>query len=224
MNDILLKSGLDMSVIIILLMLPVVATLIGASRHILGLRSLGIYLALITTFIFFKIGSTTGSYYSDFGLGLRYGVPLVLLIFGSTLLAYGLVKKLSIHYYPKLSLVILLVTMILLGSIAILGLLNFKNILLIDTFTLVLIVGIAEKYFATLARKDLKTAIAISFESVLLSILCYLLISWHAFQDLIVAYPYLLLFLLPINYFIGKFTGLRVSEYIRFWGIITDKN
>jgi hypothetical protein len=205
-------------------MLPMVATLIGAARHIFGLRSLGIYLALLTTFIFFKIGTIPNTYYSDPWMGLRYGIPLVLLVFCSTLLVYWMIKRLSIHYYPKLALVILGVTTILLIIIMVLGLLNFKNIFLIDAFTLVLIVSVSEKYFATLARKDLKTTLFISLESIILSTLCYLLISWHAFQDLMVNYPYLLLLLIPINILIGSFTGLRLSEYLRFWGIITDKN
>lgn len=224
MTEILLQSGIEKSVIIILLLLPVVATLIGAARHILGLRSLGIYLSLIITFIYFKIGNVAGTYYSDPGVGLLYGIPLVLLIFAATLSCYFVFKKLSIHYYPKLSLVIFGVTGILLLTIIALGLLNFKNVLLIDAFTLVLIVGISEKYFATLARKDFKTTIFISIESILLAALCYLLISWHAFQDVLVAYPLLLLILVPINIMVGKYTGLRFSEYLRFWGIITDQN
>lgn len=224
MNEILLQSGIEKSVIIILLMLPVVATLIGIARHVLGLRSLGIYLSLVITFIFFIIGSIKDSYYSDPAVGLLYGIPLVLLIFASTLLCYWIFKKLSIHYYPKLSLVIFGVTGTLLLSIVILGLLNFQRVILIDAFTLVLIVAISEKYFNTLARKDFKTTLFISLESIVLSALCYLLISWQLFQDTIVAYPYILLVLVPINIIIGKFTGLRFSEYLRFWGIITDSN
>lgn len=224
MNEILLQSGIEKNVIIILLMLPVVVSLIGFSRHLLGFRSLGIYLSLVITFIFFIIGSVNDSYYSDTKSGLLYGIPLVLLIFASTLLCYWIVKKLSIHYYPKLALVILGVTATLLLAIVVLGLLNFQKVILIDAFTLVLIVAISEKYFNTLARKNLKTTLFISFESILLSAACYLLISWHLFQDTLVSYPYLLLALIPINIIIGKFTGLRLSEYFRFWGIITDRD
>ncbi len=224
MNEILIQSGIEKSVIVILLMLPVVTTLIGIARHILGLRSLGIYLSLVITFIFFIIGSNKDAYYSDPLVGLLYGVPLVILIFLSTLMCYFIFKKLSIHYYPKLALVIFGVTGTLLLSIVILGLLNFQKVILIDAFTLVLIVAISEKYFNTLARKDFKTTLFISLESIVLSGLCYILISWHAFQDTIVAYPIILFALIPINIIVGKFTGLRFSEYLRFRGIITESN
>ncbi len=222
MNELLLQSGLEKSIIIILLLLPVVATLIGIARHLLGMRSLGIYLSLIITFIFFKIGYIGNTIYSDWLTGLKYGLPLVAIIFTATLLCYFSFKKLAIHYYPKLSMVIIGVTAILLLVIMALGSLNIKNFVNIDAFTLILIVGISEKYFSTLTRKDLKTTIFISIESVLVSAICYLLISWQPFQDMLFAYPYLIILLMPINYFIGKFTGLRLSEYLRFWGILTE--
>lgn len=224
MNDILLQSGIDKGVIVILLMLPVVATLIGISRHIFGLRSLGIYLSLIITFIFFKLGYVENTIYSNPINGFKYGIPLVLLIFFATLFCYSIVRKWSVHYYPKLSIVIIGVTTILVLAIITLGYFNIKNFLLIDTFTLILIVSISEKYFSTLARKNIKTTLFISFESILLAAICYLLISWRVFQDLLMTYPYLILILLPINYLVGKFTGLRLSEYLRFWDILTEKN
>lgn len=224
MNELLLQSGLEKSIIIILLLLPVVATLIGIARHLLGLRSLGIYLSLIITFIFFKIGYIDNTSYSDWATGLKYGLPLVAIIFIATLICYLIFKRLAIHYYPKLSLVITGVTVILVLSIMLFSALNFKNILKIDAFTLILVVGISEKYFSTLTRKDLKTTFFVSFESILIAALCYLLISWNLFQDTLLAYPYLILALLPINYIVGKFTGLRLSEYLRFWGMLTDQD
>ena len=53
MQELLLNNGIEKSTIVLLLMLPIVATMVGISRHIIGMRSLGIYLTLIITFIFF---------------------------------------------------------------------------------------------------------------------------------------------------------------------------
>lgn len=223
MQNLLIESGISASIILILFMLPVVATLIGFTRHILGLRSLGIYLSILLTFILFKIGNIENSYKSDIRIGFTYGIPLIILIFTSTLFYQWLVKKISMHYYPKLSLVIFGVTATLIASIIILSLLGIKNILLLDTFTLVLAVAVSEKYFSLLSRKNYKTTIFISLESLIIASLCYLLISWEVFQTIIINRPLLLLLLIPINIMIGKFTGLRLSEQLRFWGILTEK-
>lgn len=225
MSEIFLQSGLDKSVVVILLLLPVVVTLIGISRHFFGLRSLGIYLSLVITLIFYKIGLPNKEDYISSPIeGLKYGLPLVAIVFSATLLCYFAVKKWSLHYYPKLAIVATGVTMILILAIILLGYFNFKNILRIETFTLVLIVAITEKYFSILSRKNLRTTLFISIESILLAIVCYLIISLHPLIELLLQYPYLILTLLPINYVIGKFSGLRLSEYLRFWDILTERD
>jgi hypothetical protein len=52
MNEIIAQSGIDRNIIIMVLTLPFVATMIGFVRHILGLKTLGIYLSLILTSLF----------------------------------------------------------------------------------------------------------------------------------------------------------------------------
>jgi hypothetical protein len=226
MGEIFLQSGLDKNVVVIILLLPVVATMIGVSRHIFGLRSLGIYLSLVITFIFFKLGvpQHDSAYLSDPIEGLKYGLPLVLLVFASTLLCYLAVKKWALHYYPKLSIVITGVTMILILAIILLAYFDFKNVLRIETFTLILIVSITEKYFSILSRKNFKTTLFISIESIILAAICYLIISAPFVIDTLLQYPYIILALLPINYLVGKFSGLRLSEYLRFWDILTERD
>ncbi len=226
MIDIFINSGLDKGAIVTLLLLPIVVTLIAFSRHILGMRSLGIYLSFVITFIFFQLGVTSNdlSYYSDPLIGFKFGLPLIIIVFSATLLCYVLIKKIGLHYYPKLAIVATGVTAILIGVTMIFGLLGFKNFLKIDIFTLVLIVAITEKYFSILARKNLKTTIFITIESIILAGINYLIISIHPLIDLLLQYPYIILILFPINYLIGKFTGLRLSEYLRFWDILTEKN
>jgi hypothetical protein len=44
------------------------------------------------------------------------------------------------------------------------------------------------------------------------------------FQNLLINSPYIILLLFPINYLIGRFTGLRLTEYLRFWDILVDKD
>jgi len=216
----LLNSGIEIESIVLLLLLPIAATLIGISRHVIGFRSLGIYLSLVLVFIFYQLGSVKDTAYSDPVVGLKYGVLLVIFIFVSAVISYELVKKWSIHYYPKLSIVLVNVTFSILLLIVILGALDINNLIRLNTFILILIVGIAEKYISILTRKKLKAAVIVTFESLIQAIVCYLIISIKPLIDLIIQYPYIILLLFPINYLVGKFTGLRITEYIRFRSIL----
>ena len=222
MNEFIVQSGIDKNILIMVLMLPVVATLIGFVRHILGFKTLGIYLSLILTFILVQIGfeNNNGNIFN----ALKYGIPLIATVFISSLLWYFPFKKLALHYYPKLSIVITGVTIVILLLIILSGLVHLGTFIKLNVFILILIVGITEKYFIMLARKNISIILFISFESLIIAILCYFLVSWEAFQNLLFNYPYLILPLFPINYFIGKFTGLRLSEYLRFWNILIDKD
>jgi hypothetical protein len=220
MHDFIINSGIDVNSMVLLLLLPVSISFIGISRHIIGFRSLGVYLSMVITFIFYKLGQINDSIYSDPLKGLKYGILIIAFIFISAAFAYQLVRKVSLHYYPKLAIVVTIVALTIVLLVFFLGLINVKGIIQLDTFTLILIVGISEKYVSILARKKMKTALIVSFESLLQAMLCYLLISMRPFIDLIIAYPYIILILFPLNYLVGKFTGLRLTEYYRFRSIL----
>jgi hypothetical protein len=222
MEQVLLNSGIEPSSMVLLLMLPVAATLIGVARHLIGFRSLGIYLSLVLTFVFYKLGQYDESVYSDPIRGLKYGLFLTLIIFASASISYQIVKKWALHYYPKLSIIITNVTLSLLVIILLLGVLNIKGLIMLDTFTLILIAGIAEKYVSILTRKKLNTTLIITLESLMQAIFCYLIISYQPLIGLLINYPYLILLLFPINYLVGKFSGLRLSEYFRFKKILEE--
>jgi len=222
MNEIIAQSGVDKNIMIMVLMLPVVATLIGFVRHILGFKTLGIYLSLILTFILIQIGFENNN--GNILNAIKYGIPLIVAVFLSSLLWYLPFKKWALHYYPKLAFVITGVTLVILSLIILSGIIHLGSFIKLNAFILIMIVGITEKYFIMLARKNLTTTLFISIESLIVAVLCYLLVSWEAFQNLLFSYPYLILLLFPINYFIGRFTGLRLSEYLRFWNILIDKD
>lgn len=220
MQQILLNSGVGIDSIVLLLLLPIAATLIGMARHLIGFRSLGIYLSIVLVFIFYQLGSIAGTAYSDPITGLKYGIFLVIVIFLSSALSYKLVKKIAIHYYPKLSIILVNVVLVLLLMIFVFGLLNINYIIKLNTFTLILIAGISEKYISILTRKRLNATLIITGESLAEAILCYLIISFNPLIDFIIHYPYAILLLFPINYIVGKFSGLRLSEYFRFKKIL----
>ena len=216
----MLNSGVGIESIVLLLLLPIAATLIGIDRHLIGFRSLGIYLSIVLVFIFYQLGSIAGTAYSDPVMGLKYGVFLVIIIFLASALSYKLVKRMAIHYYPKLSIILVNVVLVLLLMIFIFGALNISYLIKLNTFTLILVAGIAEKYISILTRKRLNATLIITGESLLQAILCYLIISFNPLIDFIIHYPYAILLLFPINYLVGKFAGLRLSEYVRFKKIL----
>jgi hypothetical protein len=226
----------------LLLMIPVVATIVGISRHIIGIKSLGIYAPIVLAFSFYGLGlqfDANGNPYSDITIGIRYGVLFVLVLVSSTYVASYILRKSRMNYFPKIAIIISFASLFLTAFIvvsnwitlqseiepfaaiftAIFGNIQFNEI---TAFSLVLIASVAEKFTGVLYKKRFKKALWITLETVVTSVFCYVLLAWPRFINIIDNYKWLILLTFPINYFVGKYKGLRVREYIRFSDVLSQ--
>jgi hypothetical protein len=82
-------------------------------------------------------------------------------------------------------------------------------------------ITLAEKFVATQIEKGSRAAFILATETLLISLVGYALISWKAFLLLILMHPWLILFTFVINFNLGRWSGIRLTEYIRFRKIIS---
>ena len=61
-----------------------------------------------------------------------------------------------------------------------------------------------------------RVTITMMLETTLVSLICYWIVEWQYLQNLILSYPEIILLLILINLGLGRWTGLRIFEYIRF--------
>ena len=83
-------------------------------------------------------------------------------------------------------------------------------------FPIIIMIIITEKFIEAQIEKGAKKATILTLETLAISIVTYFLVSWETFETLLLAYPELILLTFIINYFNGRFTGLRLLEYFRF--------
>ena len=83
-------------------------------------------------------------------------------------------------------------------------------------------ITIVEKFVATQIEKGNKVALILAVETLVISVVGYYLASWPLLIKGIVAFPWLILFTIPINILLGKWNGLRISEYIRFREVLKN--
>lgn len=214
----------DRQALIFLLTIPVVATIIGIARHVIGLKSLGIYAPIVLTFALYALGLDGDEQMPpDIWDGVRYGLTFLVTVIITTILGTLLTKGSRMHYFPKISINLSLVAAALLGVLIIGDALGREGFTSTNALALVMLVSVAEQFTATLFKKKLKSAILISFETVALAFFCFILIAWEEFQELILHYPYLVLVVLIINYMVGKYRGLRFREYFRFREVLNKE-
>jgi hypothetical protein len=53
--------------------------------------------------------------------------------------------------------------------------------------------------------------------------LCYASVEWAGLQSLLLAFPEILLVAVAVDLILGRWRGLRLLEYARFWPIVQQE-
>jgi hypothetical protein len=202
------SQGVPAETVILILMLPVIATFIAFLRQVLGIKAFGIYTPLLVTFAFLATN------------GLKYGVAIFLTVIISGLIIRFVLKSFRLLYLPRVAIMLSVVSLAVLFMLALGGGLKRTGLASVSIFPILIMITIVEKFIAVQIEKGNRTAIMLAFETLIISIFGYYLLHWTAFIGLIQAYPWIVVFTLPINIFLGKWKGLRLIEYLRFREVI----
>lgn len=199
----LINRGVPVSSIILILMLPIIATILAFARQAIGIKAFGLITPAMTTLSFLV-------------MGLRYG----LIVFAAILLAGTitrfLLRRLRLLYLPRMALVLTGVSFALLLLLG-LGVTNDRSgMLSFSIFPALILTILAEEFIAVQFKSGLRVAFTVTAWTLVLATICYFIVSSELFRTLIISYPELTLFTLPLNIILGQWTGLRLTEYIRF--------
>jgi len=211
--EFMILKGANQTTIILLLMVPLVATLVSVARHFIGIKSYGIFTPVLLSVAYASISENTKT-------ALVYGLSITFAaIVGSFVLQYILdvnkYKVFRMHYLPKLGIIMTSVAIGLLFMFLIAASLD-KSFVAIDPLPFLLIIILAESFSTKAFNKGFRTAFGISIETIILALIGYFVIIFEPLRRLLLDHPEVILLALPINFIVGKFVGLRVSELIRF--------
>jgi hypothetical protein len=200
------SGGVSVNTILLLLFLPIVATLIAAVRQIVGVRGFGIFLPAALAFSFVAIGPVLGVFL------------FVVTVSISTLVRFITRKlKLRLQYLPRMATILWFVAM---GVLTILFIRPHD----VSIFPVLVIALLTEDFTRIQLGKSFKTAFTLSFQTIVLATLSYLLITNTFFQNLVWMNPEItLLVTLSINILLARFIGLRFTEYLRFRKLLNSK-
>lgn len=218
-------SPLDIIVLqklfLVLLLIPIVATIIGIARYVIGLRSINFYTPLFATFVFFDIANNTVGG-TNFITGLKYGLLFFGCMFVTSTVFYRILKRIRMHYIPKLSLIITAASITLMTVITIMVLLERTLPLSMSPFLFIALIVTAEGFMTVYAKKNFKYTASIAFETLLIALIAYAIISIHELQLFVLNNPWSIIILIVANLYVGRFLGLRLTEYFRFRTILLN--
>jgi hypothetical protein len=198
----MVMHGVSSEMVILLLMLPVILTIITFLKQVIGVTTFGLYTPAVITLSFVA-------------LGWKIGLMLLLLIVAAGYLMRAFMARYRLLYVPKIAVILTVISLVLLVVLAVAAI--FEITLEPDTiFILLIMTTLSEEFMSVKAEQGLRTALTAILETVLVALLCTSIVQWSVFTSLLLAYPEIIVLTLLVNISLGRWTGLRLSEVVRF--------
>jgi hypothetical protein len=203
------SSGLSQTVIYLLLSVPFLAFMIAFFRQFVGVSTFGVLAPLMLSLAFLV-------------LGLQFGMAVFLVVM---LVSWGirvLFDKVELLYIPKVA---LLLSCLALSFFLVLGLAVYFEASLdlsLTIFPMMVMSSMSEKFLSSQSAEGSRSALIAVVETVLVSLIAYAFVDWALIRDNVLAMPELILLPILGTIWLGKFTGLRVSEYIKFRSLLRE--
>lgn len=199
-----INQGVPFETVILILILPIIATFIAFLRQVVGIKAFGIYAPLIVTFAFLATN------------GLKYGIAIFVTVIFAGMLMRFVLKPFRLLYLPRVAIMLTAVAILILGVLVIGGEFKRTGLAAVSIFPILIMITIVEKFVAVQIEKGDKIAIILAIETLIISVLGFFIASSEILIRFLALYPWAVLFTIPVNILLGKWTGLRISEYFRF--------
>ena len=191
------------SVYEILLLIPLGAFIIAFLRNVIGLRSFGTFMPVLIALAFRETQ-------------LLAGIILFTLIVGIGLLFRFYLEKLRLLLVPRLS-AVLIIVVILMAAVSVLSQrLGLEAGLSVALFPMVIVAMVIERMSIVWEEQSPTDALLDGAGSLFIAAIAYLVMGIDLFGWWVLVFPELLLVLLGLTIALGRYTGYRLTELVRF--------
>jgi len=198
------RLGVPANTIVLILLFPVIAAVIAAARHLIGLRGFGIFIPAVLSVAFVATG-------------IIVGILLFTIILLVATLARYVLRRLKLQYMPRMALLLWFVSIGVLITLLVSPAVGLEAMLTISIFTMLILMILAEDFIEVQMGKSRQEAIELTVETIILALICSLILSLESLQRFAILHPgWLLLAVAVFDVFVGKYVGLRYTEYMQF--------
>jgi len=207
--DYLISQGVPATNLYLILVLPLIALLVSFFRYFVGLKTFGMYEPIVLAYALYLISP-------NFIIGLKFGLPLIFLAWLVSEITKKALGKARLHYMAKVSIKVSIASILYVVALLVAALLNKNGYFSVNPFAVVTIIALLEAVsLFQIKSGNLKTNL-ISVETLFMALVSYFIISNKYIEGFFIGFPYIVIIPVIANFFVGKWSGLRLSEYIRF--------
>lgn len=209
--ELAVERGVSTNTIVLLLLLPLVATVVSVLHYIVGVSGYGIFMPTMMAVAMLATGIPGGL--------LMYGV-----ILGVTLLSNSVLKKLKLHFWPSRSITLTIISLTTFGLMLATSYWELIDLSKISIFPVLFMILLVEEFVRTQLSRSKGEAIKLTLGTLGLSMLG----AWGMSIGVIQAWvlnnaEIALVAVVVINIIVGNYTGIRWTEIKRFKKAIRKK-
>ena len=206
----LLSMGLKEQTIGLFLLFPLCTLLITFLRNLVGVKTFGIFMPMLIA---------AAAVFT----GFIKGIIAFIVILAVSFIADVLLQRLHLLKIPRLAAIITLNTAFFIWGLSLLGTSSQIEFGMLSLFPVVIISFIAERIHQLSSDRQWRQLVLIALGTLVTIWLCYLILNSFFLQGLFSSFPEFYLLVLAGQIYVGKWTGLRLSELYRFKDILIDK-
>lgn len=198
-----IRLGIPANTIILILLVPVLATIVAFMRLVIGLPSLEMLVPIILSFTFVA-------------LGIAPGLIVLFAVIAASFFSRLILKRVSIMHLPKRSLSLFFLSFFVFAALTVSVAFDIGDARTISIFPVLILILLGDKVVSVQLHKSMQETILITSVTILLGVLGYLLAVFTPVRNLIVLYPEVVLLVVPLDIMLGRYFGMRLTEYFRF--------
>jgi hypothetical protein len=191
----------------LILVLPVIACIVVVFRNVVGVETFGTFAPVIVSLAFLMTG-------------LAWGVLIFCVIVGVGVSLRSALAWFRIQLVARLAILIALVSATMAALTVVGAYLGVGALLNVSIFPMVIMSNVIENFTTTQVESGTRQALRLTVNTLLVCAACYLVIELGGVQSIILSFPEILLVVIAFEALLGKWRGLRLLEYVRFYDLV----
>ena len=201
------EAGISEALLKALMLLPLGALLVAISRNIIGFKTFGVFLPVLVALSLLETGMVPG-------LILLTSIVLVVALLNYPLEWWG------VQYTSKIAMMLIAVVIVSLLAMKFLLATQWLSAASPLFFPIIILTVISERFAKKIDEEDLKSALGLYVQTMAVTVFIFFILSSTLIQNFLITFPEVIISLAGINLLLGKWIGIRITEYKRFYALL----
>jgi transglutaminase-like putative cysteine protease len=204
------EAHISLNLLVIILTVPIGATLVAFARNVIGLVPFGTFMPALIAVAFRDTG-------------LLWGMALFTLVIITAGIFWSYCEWAGILHVPRLAALLTFEVLLIVGLALLAMRLGYKPAAAISLFPMAILTLTTERFALSIIEEGMRETLQRFVVSLLLAALCYGVMRSVWVENLVIAYPEILLSVIGLNILLGMWTGMRLTELFRFRSLYFGK-